>query len=108
MIYELRVYRAVPGRMPDLLKRFENHTLKFWQEQGIRQVGFWTTMIGPSNQELFYILAWESLEERQRKWDKFAADPQWLKVRGETEKDGPIVELASNSILSPTKFSAMQ
>ena len=67
MIYELRVYRAVPGRMPDLLKRFENHTLKFWQEQGIRQVGFWTTTIGASNQELFYILAWESLEERQRK-----------------------------------------
>ena len=108
MLYELRIYRAVPGRMPDLLKRFENHTLKFWQEQGIRQVGFWTTMIGASNQELFYILAWESLEERQRKWDKFAADPQWLKVRAESEKDGPIVELVSNSILTPTKFSAMQ
>ena len=108
MIYELRVYRAVPGRMPDLLKRFENHTLKFWQEQGIRQVGFWTTTIGASNQELFYILAWDSLEERQRKWDKFSVDPQWLKVRAETEKDGPIVESASNSILTPTRFSALQ
>lgn len=28
MLYELRVYRAMPGRMPALLKRFETRTLK--------------------------------------------------------------------------------
>jgi hypothetical protein len=40
-IYELRVYTVVPGRMPNLLARFENHTLKIWQKHGIEQVGFW-------------------------------------------------------------------
>ena len=30
MILELRVYRCVPGRLPALLKRFENTTLKLW------------------------------------------------------------------------------
>ena len=28
MIYEMRIYRCVPGRLPALLKRFETVTLK--------------------------------------------------------------------------------
>ena len=58
MIYELRVYRALPGRMPALLKRFETRTLKIWERMDIQQVGFWTTLIGPSHLELVYMLAW--------------------------------------------------
>ena len=46
MIYELRVYHAVPGRLPDLLKRFDSITLKIWQRHGIEQAGFWTTLVG--------------------------------------------------------------
>jgi len=41
MIYELRIYTTLPGRMPNLLSRFENHTLKIWEKHGIKQVGFW-------------------------------------------------------------------
>ena len=28
MIYEIRIYRTLPGRMPNLLARFQNHTLR--------------------------------------------------------------------------------
>ena len=28
MIYELRIYRTLPGRLPNLLKRFQDHTLR--------------------------------------------------------------------------------
>jgi putative ABC transport system substrate-binding protein len=42
MIYELRIYRCVPGRKPALLSRFENETLRIWEKHGIRQAGFWT------------------------------------------------------------------
>lgn len=108
MIYELRVYRALPGRMPALLKRFETKTIKIWERLGIRQVGFWTTMIGASHLEMFYILVWESLEERQRKWDVFAADAEWLQALAESEQDGFIVACVANSILKPTAFSALQ
>jgi len=52
MIYELRVYHCVPGRLPDLVKRFDTLTLPLWKKHGIQQAGFWTTLIGPSNQEL--------------------------------------------------------
>ncbi len=46
MLYELRVYECPPGRLPDLLKRFDTITLKLWDKHGIRQAGFWTTVIG--------------------------------------------------------------
>ncbi len=61
MIYEMRVYRCLPGRLPALLKRFETTTLKLWEKHGIRPAGFFTTLVGESNQELTYLLAWESL-----------------------------------------------
>jgi len=63
-IYELRVYRCIPNRLPALLKRFETKTIRIWEKHGIRQAGFWTTVIGESNQELTYLLAWESLAAR--------------------------------------------
>ena len=76
MIYELRVYRCKPGRLPALLSRFQNHTLSIWERYGIRQVGFWTTLIGESNQEVTYMLAWDSMAEREKRWAAFLADPE--------------------------------
>ena len=75
MIYELRIYNCVPGRMPALLKRFETVTLDMFKKHGIRQAGFWTTLVGELNQNLFYLLAWELLAEREKKWNAFADRP---------------------------------
>jgi hypothetical protein len=108
MIHELRIYRCVPGRLPALLNRFQNITLPIWEKHGIRQAGFWTTLIGESNQQLTYLLEWESLAEREKKWNAFASDPEWLTARAETEKDGPIVDNIVNSILQPTAFSSVR
>jgi len=108
MICEMRVYRCLPGRLPALLKRFDTITLKLWEKHGIKQAGFFTTLIGESNQELTYFLAWESLADRETKWNAFAADPEWLAKRAETEKDGPIVASLENMILQPTSFSSVK
>jgi hypothetical protein len=108
MIYELRVYKCVPGRLPALLNRFANTTLKLWDKHGIKQAGFWTTMVGESNQELYYLLAWESLADRDKKWNAFQADPEWLAKRAETEKDGPIVANVANQLLTPAAFSSVK
>jgi NIPSNAP len=108
MIYELRVYHCLPGRLPALLKRFDTITLKIWQRHGIRQAGFWTVAIGDSNQDLYYLLAWESLAERETKWAAFASDPEWQTKRAETEQDGQIVASITNTILTPTSFSSVK
>jgi hypothetical protein len=108
MLHELRIYRCLPGRLPALLKRFETVTLPIWQRHGIRQAGFWTTIIGESNLDLHYLLAWESLAERQEKWTAFQTDPEWIAKRDETERDGPIVANVSTAILQPTAFSSVR
>ena len=107
MIYELRVYRCLPNRMPALLKRFESAALRLWDRHGVRQAGVWTTMIGGSPSELTYLLAWESLAERERKWAAFTGDPEWIAARTESEKDRPIVANVVSSILQPTAFSSV-
>ena len=108
MIHELRIYECVPGRLPALNKRFETVTLKVWQRLGIRQAGFWTTVIGESNQTLYYLLEWQDLAEREQKWTAFINDPEWVRARAETEKDGPIVAKVTNYILEPTSYSSVQ
>ena len=108
MIYELRIYRTLPGRLPALVKRFQNDTTRIWEKHGIRQAGFWTTLVGESNNELTYLLAWESLAERETKWPAFQADPEWHAARDASEKDGPIVANIVNQLLVPTAFSSVK
>jgi hypothetical protein len=108
MIYELRIYDCVPGRLPALLNRFETVTLKLWDKHGIRQAGFWTTAVGASNNTLTYLIAWDSMAEREVRWKAFATDPEWLSAKAATEADGQIVANVANSFLQPTAFSSVQ
>lgn len=108
MIYELRIYRCLPGRLPALLKRFETATLKLFDKHGIRQAGFFTTVIGDSNNDLTYLLAWDSMAEREQKWTAFMTDPAWISARAESEKDGQIVANITSSFVAPTAFSAVK
>jgi hypothetical protein len=94
--------------MPNMLARFRDHTTKIWERLGIRQLGFWTTLVGESNNDLTYVLVWESLAEREAKWAAFVNDPAWIKARDESERDGPIVATLRNELLTPTDFSALK
>jgi hypothetical protein len=79
MIYELRVYHCLPGRLPALLKRFETVTVR---------------------------LQWDSMAERDKRFAAFQSDPERIEARRKSEEDGPLVASISNSILAPTAFSA--
>jgi hypothetical protein len=105
LIYELRIYNCLPGRLPALLKRFENDTLKLWDKHGIQQAGFWTTTIGESNNDLTYMIRWESMADREARWGAFIADPEWHAARDKSEADGPIIATLSSQLLTPTAFS---
>lgn len=108
MIYEMRYYQCVPGRLPALLDRFEKDTLRIFKRLGIRHLGFWTTFVGESSQQVTYLLAWEGLEEKERVWKQLLADEEWIAVRARTEKDGPIVAVAKSELYIPTAFSNLQ
>ena len=104
----MRVYRCLPGRLPALLERNVTAVSKIWEKHGIRQAGFFTTLIGASNQEVTYFLAWESLAERETKWTAFQSDPDWISARAKSEEDGQIIQNVVSQLLVPTAFSAMK
>jgi hypothetical protein len=108
MIHELRIYHCAQGRLPALHERFREVTLSLWEKRGITAVGFWTTVVGHSNQALTFMLQWESLAERERIWNAFEKDPEWLAARERYEGQGPIVERIENQLLQPTAYSPLR
>lgn len=108
MIYEFRTYTVLPGRMAAVLKRFETKAIPIWERHGVKQVGFFTTVIGPESRKLTYILQYDSLADREAKWGSFQKDADWIAARTESEQDGQIVENMANEILTPTSFSALK
>ena len=108
MLYELRTYDAAPGKLSAVVDRFGNFTAKAFERHGFHIVGFWTAQMGGYNNQLIYMLAWESYEERERCFAAFRADPERQRVFAESEKDGPIVERVHNVMLEPTSYSPLK
>jgi hypothetical protein len=104
MIYELRIYRALPGCFDRMVERFATIFLPIWKRFGIHHVGFWTTT-NNGRQELYYILAWESQEDWDRKWAAFMADEERKTKFAESEKGGSLVDSVSTLVLEPTFYS---
>lgn len=110
MLYELRIYECVPGRLPALHDRFRTTTTKKFAQYGIKAIGFWTDVYGISNR-LTYLIQWESEAERERKWGAFASDPEWLAARAASEapeRGGPIVARVINTLMTPTDYSDLK
>jgi len=105
MLYELRKYEVMPGKLPTLLDRFGSFTVPNWAGRGFRLVGFWTPDIGGFTNQLVYMLAWEGFEERMAKFSAWQADPERLKKWEETEANGPLVRRVNNQMMQPTAFS---
>ncbi len=107
MLYELRKYEVMPGKVPALLNRFSSFVIHKWNEYGLRLVGFWTPEIGGHNQQIIYIWGWESYEERVQKLGPWRADPERAKKWAETQRDGPLVRRGHNLLMEPTDFSQL-
>ena len=87
---------------------FETATLKHLGEARHQAGRVLDVLLGNGNHDLHYLLAWESLAEREQKWGAFMADPAWISARSDSERDGPIVANINSMILQPTAFSAVK
>jgi hypothetical protein len=109
MIYEWRIYEVTSGKMDALNERFVKTTLSFFEKHGIKVIGFWTAIIGTSN-ILYYMITFNDLAHRERAWNAFSTDPEWLKARklSEERAGGPLTERITNVILKPTEYSPLK
>lgn len=108
MIVEMRTYHCAPGRLPALHERFTSITLGFFEKYGIKQIGFWTNLTGATNQTLTYLIQWDSLADRESKWNAFQSDTEWQAKRAATEAQAIIVERIENQFMAPTAYSALR
>ena len=104
MIYEMRTYHAMPGKLRAVVQRFGDVTHAIFLRHGFRPVGYWTESVG-DNTKFHYMLAWEDDAERRAKWATFRDDPERARAFAESEKDGLIVARIENSIWEATSFS---
>lgn len=108
MLYELRIYHCMPGKLAEVLARFEKNSIPLWTKHGIRQAGFWTVVVGASNHDVYYMLQWDSLADRETRWTRFLKDPDWIAEREASEKNGPLLTSVTNMLLQPTSFSSVK
>lgn len=108
-IFELRTYTCLPGKLPNLLTRFKDHTQKLFEKHSMTNIAYWTTVEKDSTQpKLVYILAHKSEEAGKRSFGAFRSDPVWIAARDASEKEGKIVEKLESIILQPLPFSAIK
>ena len=87
-VYELRMYQVNEGKMDALIARFGDHTDAIFRRHNMKSIGYWRPQDEPYSQNLFvYILEHPSREEARKNWAAFQADPEWKRVKAESEID---------------------
>ena len=105
-VFELRVYHCYEGKLPDLLKRFREHTTKLFERHGLKNVAYWVPLDDPAKSNtLIYVLAHPSREAAAANWKAFQADQEWVEVKDKSEADGKIVEKVDSTYMAKTDFS---
>jgi NIPSNAP len=106
LVYELRTYHVVPGKMEDLVARFRDHTMKLFAGHGIKSVAYWSALDEPvKSSTFFYILEHPSREAAAANWKSFQDDPEWKSVKAKSEENGKLTEKIDSTFLTLTDFS---
>jgi hypothetical protein len=108
-VFELRTYTCLPGRLPNLITRFKDHTTKLFEKHGMQNIIYYTSIEKDGAQsKLVYLLAHKSQDEAKKSWDAFRSDPVWIEARDASEKDGKIVDKVESVYMKPTAFSKIK
>jgi len=107
-VYELRMYHVHDGKMDALKARFGDHTDAIFKRHDMKSIGYWVPEDAPNSQNLFvYILEHPSRQEGKKNWAAFHADPEWKKVKADSEANGPLDDHIDRYFMYPTSFSAL-
>jgi NIPSNAP len=105
-VYELRVYHAAPGKLEELLARFRDHTAKLFEKHGMKNVAYWTPVDEPEKGNmLIYILQHANRDAATANWKSFQDDPDWKRVKEESEANGKLAEKIDSTFMALTDFS---
>jgi hypothetical protein len=109
-VFELRTYTASPGKLGALNARFRDHTIALFKKHGMEVVGFWEPIDkeAGAGEKLIYLLAHPSREAAQANWKAFREDPEWVKVKAESEVGGVLPAKIESVYLAGTDYSPLK
>ena len=104
MIVEQRDYHVYTGKLPDVLRLYEEEGIPLQQEILGGLVAAFTTEIGALST---YSTLWryESFAEREARRAQLQADPRWKEFLVRVQ---PLFHTQQNRILVPTAFSPLR
>jgi NIPSNAP len=101
VIVEMREYTLHPGKVPEYLKLYEQEGLAIQRRILGRMVGYYSTEVGPSINQIIHLWAYDSLDDRIARRRQLQADPGW---QAYVEKMRPMLAAQTNRILNPAPF----
>ena len=108
--YELRIYKALPGKRDALAARFASRTAAIYARHGITNVGYWIpqesdTELGIDASNIFiYMRGYPSREERDKRLTAAHDDPEFGEVvtRQERNPSTKLIEKVHNIDMLPS------
>jgi hypothetical protein len=109
-IFELRVYHSPSQQhLKAVHERFAGPEIKIFHKVGVNPILYASTVIGPNMPNLTYLIPFEDLAAREKAWNAFAADPEWVKARKESiDQHGQIVSYNQISLYKATPYSPIR
>ena len=105
-IFELRTYEShsIKAAKKKIEMFNEGGEIAIFKKTGLQPVFFGETIIGPMLPNLTYMVVFDNMEDRDKRWAVFGSDPDWKKLRAEPAyKD--TVSNVTDIILQPTPYS---
>jgi hypothetical protein len=109
-VFELRVYHPSTERqLKLLLERFAGPEIKIFHRSGVQPLLYGTTVFGEMGPNLTYLIPFENLAAREKAWNTFGADEEWVKVRRESiERGGQLTPVQQISMFKATAYSPIR
>lgn len=108
MIYEVREYTPMPGRLKDVIDLFKVVVIPLFRRHrmDIVQAGF-TTIGDNSFNELVYTMQFCDLAELELKWKLFLNDPDWVAALTDREESGPLYQTIRRRTVDSSPFDEL-
>ena len=109
-VFELRVYHSPSERqLGKLHERFGGAEIPIFHRTGVNPLFYTSTLLGANKPNLTYLIPFDNLAAREKAWDAFGADPEWVKVRKESiDKYGQISSVIQISIFKAAAYSPVR
>lgn len=105
-IFELRTYEShsVKAAKKKIQMFNEGGEIGIFKKTGLNPVMFGETIIGLSQPNLTYMLAFKDMADRDQKWQVFRDDPDWKRLSADPAYKDTVSNI-TDIILQPTAYS---